>query len=135
MKNIFPENTISYKHKYRVKPEDIDTLDHVNNVVYLKWVNEISEKHWGILSNTELDKKYFWVAIRHEIDYLHPAFLNDQITIYTWIGKTVGVRSIRHVHIYREDTLLAKAQTTWCLMDVKTKKITRIGKEIMDILL
>ncbi len=135
MKKIIPEKTVSYKYKFRVKPEDIDALDHVNNVVYLKWVNDISEKHWGILSNPELDKKYFWVAIRHEIDYIQPAFLNDGITVYTWIGKTGGVRSIRHVHIYRENELLVKAQTTWCLMNMKTKKITRIGKEITDILL
>jgi acyl-CoA thioester hydrolase len=134
MKRINPENTVSYKHIIQVKPEDIDALDHVNNVVYLKWVNEISEKHWSILSNPDLDRKFFWVAIRHEIDYLQPAFLNDRITVYTWIGKTEGVRSVRHVHIYRNDQLLAKAQTTWCLMDAKTKKITRIGKEITDIL-
>jgi len=134
MESINPENTVSYKHTIQVKPEEIDGLNHVNNVVYLKWVNEISEKHWGMLSNPELDKKYFWVAIRHEIDYLQPAFLNDLITVHTWIGKTGGVRSVRHVHIYRGEQLLAKAQTTWCLMDVKTNKITRIGKEIMDIL-
>ena len=132
--HVIPENTVSFKHTFQVKPEDIDALDHVNNVIYLKWVNEISEKHWSILSNPELDKKFFWVAVRHEIDYVQPAFLKDQITVYTWIGKTEGVRSVRHVHIYRNDRLLAKAQTTWCLMDMKTKKITRINREITNIL-
>ena len=134
LKNINPENTVSYQEEFKVQKSDIDRLDHVNNVIYLQWVNDISEKHWNILSNKEIDNKYFWVAIRHEIDYINQAVLNDEITVYTWIGKTAGVRSVRNVHIYRRETLLAKAKTTWILVDRKTKKPTRIQQDILNVL-
>ena len=134
LKNINPENTVSYQEEFKVQKSDIDLLDHVNNVIYLQWVNDISEKHWNILSNKEIDNKYFWVAIRHEIDYINQAVLNDEITVYTWIGKTAGVRSVRNVHIYRRETLLAKAKTTWILVDRKTKKPTRIQQDILNVL-
>jgi len=129
-----PENSISYYQTIKVQPNEIDNLNHVNNVVYLQWVNDIAEKHWEILTNDEIDKKYFWVAIRHEIDYVNPAFLNDEITVYTWVGESKGVRSIRNVHIYRGDTLLVKTKTTWCLINSKTLKPSRIEKDIFDIL-
>lgn len=134
MKNKIPDNVISYHHSFSVKPEEIDELNHVNNVVYLQWVNDIAAKHWKKLSDKEIDKKYFWVAIRHEIDYLQSAVLGDEITVYTWVGKTGGVKSIRHVYIYKGEILLAKAKTTWCLMSAKSQKPVRITDEIMDVL-
>ncbi len=134
MNNKIPKNSVSFYHSFNVKKEDIDNLNHVNNVVYLKWINEISGKHWGVLSTEEINKKYFWVVLRHEIDYLQSAILNDKITVYTWVGESSGVRSIRHVHIYNEDVLLVKAQTTWCLMDAKTQRPTRINNDIMKLL-
>ncbi len=134
MEKKIPDGVRSFYDIFQVKPEDIDELNHVNNVVYLQWVNDISGKHWRLLSNKDIDDKYFWVALRHEIDYLHPAFLNDQISIYTWVGKTGGVRSVRHVHIYRDETLLVKAQTIWGLIDKRTGKITRIGSDVMELL-
>ena len=133
MKTYSPKNTVSYQETFKVKESDIDALNHVNNVVYLQWVNDIAEKHWGILSNAAINKKYFWVAIRHEIDYLQQAFLGDEITVCTWIGETGGVKSIRNVYIYKGETLLVKTKTTWCLIDVKTLKPTRIKEDITDL--
>ncbi len=134
MKSIIPDNVVSHRINLKVQERDIDVLNHVNNVVYLQWVNDISEIHWGILSNEEINSKYFWVAIRHEIDYINQAVLGEEITIYTWIGKTGGVRSVRNVHIYRNETLLAKTKTTWCLVDKITNKPTRIQQDILNIL-
>jgi len=133
LKTYSPKNTVSYQETFKVKESDIDALNHVNNVVYLQWVNDIAEKHWGILSNAAINKKYFWVAIRHEIDYLQQAFLGDEITVCTWIGETGGVKSIRNVYIYKGETLLVKTKTTWCLIDVKTLKPTRIKEDITDL--
>jgi len=134
LKDIIPKNVVSHQINLKVQKQDIDALNHVNNVVYLQWVNDISEKHWSILSNREIDSKYFWVAIRHEIDYVNQAVLDDDITVYTWIGETGGVKSIRNVHIYRGQIFLAKARTTWCLVDMKTNKPTRIKEDILNIL-
>ena len=119
-----------YINNITVKESEIDSLNHVNNVVYLQWINDVSALHWKMLSNDEINSKYIWVAVRHEIDYIKPAFLNENITIKTWIATLKGVKSIRNVEIYRKDQLLAKSKTTWVLLDAKTQKITRIPKEI-----
>lgn len=134
MKNIPPKDAVSHIITFNVKEQDIDTLNHVNNVVYLQWVNDISGIHWSLLSNDSINSKYFWVVLRHEIDYVNQAFLDDKITVYTWIGASSGIRSIRNVHIYKGDDLLIKAKSTWCLIDAKTHRPTRIKQDIMDIL-
>ncbi len=129
-----PANTVNYEYSFPVKPEEIDNLNHVNNVIYLHWVNDAAEKHWGILANEELNKKYFWVTLRHEIDYLQAAVLGDNITVYTWVGESVGVKSIRYVHIYSGEKLLVKVKTTWCLIDAQSQKPTRIRQDVLQIL-
>ena len=135
MKDTFaPEDSISHQFTIKVKLEDIDVLNHVNNVVYLKWINEASEKHWAVLTNADIVSKYFWVCIRHEIDYKGEAYLNDEITVCTWIGASSGVKSIRHVAIYKNTKLICKAKTSWCLIDVKTKKPTRIKEDVLALL-
>jgi len=134
MNSKVPDNTINFNHSFSVIPEDIDTLNHVNNIVYLKWVNDVAEKHWSLLSNEEINNKYFWVTLRHEIDYLQSAFLGDQVTVYTWVGEIAGVKSIRYVHIYKDETLLVKTKSTWCLIDSKSQKPARIQQDILNIL-
>ena len=124
----------SYSYTLIVKKEHIDTLMHVNNVVYLQWVNDISEKHWNILAINGLKEKYFWVVLRHELDYRNEAVLGDEIRLKTWIGESKGVKSVRHVEIYKGDKLLLNAASTWCLIDAKTMRPTRIQNDILEIL-
>jgi acyl-CoA thioester hydrolase len=128
------QNTVPYSYTFKVEKQHIDGLSHVNNVVYLQWVNDISEKHWNILSAKGLNKKYFWVVTRHELDYLNQAILDDELTIMTWVGESRGAKSVRHVEIYKGETLLLKAASTWCLIDAKTFKPTRIKNDILDTL-
>ncbi|MGA9270047.1 MAG: thioesterase family protein [Lutimonas sp.] len=128
------DNRIYYSHKIRVMESDLDSLNHVNNVVYLQWVNDISEKHWNLLADQDLRSKYFWVVLRHEIDYMNQAVLGDQIKVVTWVGASKGVRSIRHVEMFVKDKPLVKASSTWCLIDAKTLRPTRIREDILDLL-
>ena len=127
-------HTVSYSYTIKVKEEHIDNLLHVNNVVYLQWVNDISERHWNKLSAQGLKEKYFWVVLRHELDYMNQAVLDDELTLKTWVGASRGVKSVRHVEIYKGETLLLKAASTWCLIDAKTLKPTRIKDDILDTL-
>jgi acyl-CoA thioester hydrolase len=120
--------------KIDVKPGDIDDLGHVNNVVYLQWVQSVATAHWHALSTTEVRSTHLWVALRHEIDYIRPAFLGDAITGYTWVSAVDGVRSIRQVEFYRGDKCLARAQTNWCLLDAATLRPRRIGQDIKVLL-
>lgn len=124
----------SYEYTLTVLKEHIDSLNHVNNVVYVQWLNDVSEKHWKEISNTNLDSKYFWVVLKHEIDYFGEAILGDNLTIKTQVGESLGAKSIRHVEIYKAKKLLAKGKTTWCLIDAKTYKPKRIDNNILKIL-
>lgn len=117
-----------------VTKNDLDALNHVNNVTYLQWVQNVAEKHWNSIGNSESENKYVWVVIRHEIDYFLPAILNDKITITTYIGDSYGVKSERFVEIKKEDKILAKAKTIWCLLDKNTMKPVKVPSEIMAIL-
>lgn len=128
MKNIFTtQRTVS--------SEEIDQLNHVNNIVYLQWVQDVARLHWETLTELNPQENYIWVVIRHEIDYIHSAVLEDKITLKTWVGKTGGAKSIRHVEILKGNKLLAKAQTTWCLLDIKTMRPTRITDNVLKTLL
>lgn len=118
-----------------VQKSEIDELNHVNNVVYLQWVQDIAGEHWKVLSKDLKENNFVWVVIRHEIDYRQQAVLNDELTLKTWVGETSGFKSIRNVEIYRGETLLAKAKTTWCLLDAKTFKPIRISENIINVLL
>lgn len=132
--STIPENTVSHAYQLIVEAAHIDVLNHVNNVVYMQWVNDASEKHWSILSNSEINTRYFWVCLRHEIDYLGEAFLGDEVTVFTWVGASKGVKSVRHVEIIKGKKVIAKAASTWCLIDAKTQKPTRIREDVLALL-
>lgn len=122
-----------FTYSARASAADIDALGHVNNIVYLRWVQEAASAHWAVLSNEAINKKYVWVVVRHEIDYLHAALLNDEITANTWVGKNAGVKSERHTQLYNTVTgkKLAEAVTTWCLLDAATMRPKRIEGDIL----
>lgn len=125
-------NTFTFK--LIVSKNEIDYLNHVNNVVYIHWVLKAAEKHWTKLCSETIHKKYVWVVLRHEIDYFLPAMLGDEIAVTTWIGDSNGAKSERFVEIKKGNKLVAKAKTTWCLVAVETMKAVRIPSEILEIL-
>jgi len=136
MKNDLAEvaKKAKFNIKIEVKPEDIDELGHVNNVVYLRWVQLVAATHWNLLSTDEIRLKNIWVALRHEIDYISPAFLGGEIIGYTWVSSLEGAKSIRRVEFYFGEKCLAKAKTNWCLLDATTLKPKRIGQDIKTLL-
>ena len=124
----------SFNFTLIVSENEIDNLNHVNNITYLQWVQNAAQKHWNQLSNTTIDNNYVWVVIRHEIDYFLPAKLNDTITVTTYIGDSYGVKSERFVEIKKNEKILAKAKTIWCLLDKNSMKPIKVPSEIMAIL-
>ena len=115
---------------------DIDELNHVNNVVYLRWVQDAASAHWDSMAPDELRARCSWVVLRHEIDYHSPALPGDSIEAFTWIYQAVGPRQRRYVSIRRtmDSKALASACTTWCLLDSKTGRPTRVSNEISSAL-
>ena len=123
-----------FSYSFKVDQNSIDDLNHVNNVIYLDWAQKIAEKHWAQISDKSIKINYAWVVKKHEIDYFLPSFLNDEITIKTYIGVSYGVKSERFVEIFKEDALLVKVKTIWCLLDKATMRPIRIPSEILALL-
>ena len=117
-----------------VAAEDIDDLQHVNNLVYVKWMDKIATEHWAFLTRKHPLPQYIWVVRRHEIDYLKQAGLGDEITVKTWVGETRGITSERIMEFYRGHVLLVSAKTTWAMLDAKTYKPTRIRENVLKVL-
>lgn len=121
-----------FSHRIYAAAGDIDELGHVNNVVYLRWVQEVAAAHWQKVAPEEMQKAYSWVVLRHEIDYMRAALAGDEIIGYTWVEEPQGPKIIRYVSLYRagEDQPLAEAKTTWCLLETATMRPRRISEEI-----
>lgn len=133
--NSYEQNNMKYfEAKRTVKPDEIDELNHVNNVMYVQWIQDIAGLHWSELIKENPQEDCIWVVVRHEIDYLRSAVLDDIVTLKTWVGETQGVKSVRHVEILKEDKVLVKAQTTWCLLDAKTHRPKRIDESVLKTL-
>ena len=116
----------------RVAACDLDERAHVNNVVYVHWVQEAAAAHWATLASTAVREQIAWVALRHEIDYLRAAVLNDEIVIATWVGVADGLSFERFTEVRRgvDACLLARARTLWCPVDARTGKPQRVSAEV-----
>lgn len=117
-----------------VTHDEIDNLNHVNNVVYVVWANEIAVAHWTTTAPQELLDTYGWFMIKHCIEYKKEAFLGDKILIKTQTGRATNVRYERFIEIYNKSTmeLLAKTTSDWCCIDKQGKPI-RISDEMRAI--
>ena len=85
-------------------PEDIDELGHVNNAVYVRWIQDIAVAHWYSVAPANLAQNVVWVVVRHEIDYRAPSHLGETLTLRTWVGDAPkGARYDRFVEIAGPD--------------------------------
>ena len=117
-----------FEMEIKVTLSDLDEQNHVNNVQYVQWIQDVAKGHWENRASVSQKEKFFWVVVRHEIDYKQQAFLDDQIILQTYVDEITNVTSIRHVLIKNKttDKVLAKAKTTWCLMSHDSKRPARI---------
>ncbi|MES2033768.1 MAG: acyl-CoA thioesterase [Pseudomonadota bacterium] len=106
---------------------DIDANGHVNNVVYLGWVQDIAIAHWESRAPAEEQAKWAWVVLRHEIDYRRPLMPGETATGRTWVGQRRGPRFDRYVRIDGPDgEMCAQTHSEWVLVDAATKRPARV---------
>ncbi|MEP7383187.1 MAG: thioesterase family protein [Gemmatimonadota bacterium] len=115
-----------------VRADDIDDMQHVNNVVYLRWVQDVALAHWKSSATAQMQETLAWVATRHELDYLRAARLNEALVARTWIGTIDSRRFERFTEIARasDGVVLLRARTLWLLVNRGTGRVTRISDEL-----
>jgi acyl-CoA thioester hydrolase len=124
----------TYEQVFSVRDDHIDDLGHVNNLVYLDWVQTIAKAHWAAAARPEDQAGTTWVVVRQEIDYLKPAFLGDEVLARTWVERWKGATSHRHTELRRaaDGQVLARSRTVWGALDAESGKPRRIPSSMRD---
>lgn len=123
-----------YELPIEVRPDDIDDLGHVNNVVYLRWVQEVATAHWRARATEEDQAAYLWVVSRHEIDYVRPAFLDTDVLARTWVGTARRRQFERHTELVRagDDKVLVRARSVWVPVDSEKLLPTDVSPSVRE---
>lgn len=124
-----------FEHLITVTKSAIDDMNHVNNVMYLQWIQDIAEKHWEDKTNLAIRDTYVWVVLNHYIEYHHPAFENDELVIQTWVDHYKGAKSERRTKIIHATTkkVIVTAKTSWCFLSKEKLRPVRIPTEISNL--
>ena len=113
-----------------VLPADIDFMGHVNNARYLTWVQDAVLAHWRKIAPADEVAAKAWVALKHEITYRKPAFLDDAVIARTVLESIKGARAFYSTVIHRGEEVLAEVKSSWCCIDAQTLRPARIGEEV-----
>jgi acyl-CoA thioester hydrolase len=121
----------SFSLSITAMPEDIDQLGHVNNAVWVRWIQDVAAAHWHADALPEHQDAYIWVVTRHEINYRGNVAVGQTVRADTWVGDYGGARFDRHVRFTGPDgRIKVEAKTTWALVDIATGRISRLTPEI-----
>jgi acyl-CoA thioester hydrolase len=120
----------AHSHPIAIRPDDIDFMGHVNNATYLKWVQDAVVGHWRALAPPDAVASKLWVALKHEITYRKPAFIDDQITASVVLESVQGARAFYRTLIQRGQEVLAEVRSSWCCVDAETLRPSRIAREL-----
>lgn len=125
----------AYTHALQVSASDIDALGHANNVAWVRWVNEAAIAHaehagWGM--HVCRDLGLVWLVRRHDIEYLLPAFAGDRVHVHTWPESMRAATSVRRSVFVRGAEVLARAETTWVLVELDSKKPRRVPAAMLS---
>ena len=124
----------SFIMRFTAQPEHIDIYDHVNNAVWVRWMEEVATAHWNEIAPAEHREAYAWLVTRHEIDYRGNIREGEQCEATTEIGKAPnGARFERRTTFRNLDgKLLVSAVTSWAMIDRATGRLMRVPREVAE---
>lgn len=123
--------------KIVAQPEDIDELGHVNNAVWVRWIQDMATAHWQAIAPQSYIDRYIWVVSRHEIDYRGNVSAGDTVTGRTWISDPPkGARFWRNVSFFGPDgKLKVSAKTNWAIIDQTRGRPVRVPEQLAELFL
>ena len=119
-----------FRHPVAIHPADIDHMGHVNNSVYLRWVQDAVVDYWQSIAPPDAVAKHLWVALKHEITYLKPTFLQDNVVAEVIAEKVEGARAFFTTVLRRGEDVLSEIHSCWCCIDAATQRPARLALEI-----
>ena len=120
-----------FRHPVAIEPADIDHMGHVNNAVYLKWVQEAVVDYWRSVAPPNAVAQHMWVALKHEITYLRPTFLQDIVVAEVIAEKVEGARAMFTTVLRRGEEVLSEIKSSWCCLDAVTHRPARLAREVV----
>ena len=122
-----------FELEFTASAEHIDELGHVNNAVWVQWIQTIAVAHWHSVCDPAHHDAYFWVVVRHEIDYLRAAVAGDIVTARTWVGEAPqGARFDRFMEFTGPDgKICVRAKTQWAIIDKALGRPVRVPTEVV----
>jgi acyl-CoA thioester hydrolase len=126
-----PDRTV-FTLPFTAAAGDIDENGHVNNAVWVRWIQDVATAHWLAVADPAHVAAFLWVVTRHEIDYLRGLGPGGRVTAQTWVGEAPkGARFDRYIEFVGEDgTVHVRARTTWAMVDRATTRPVRVSAEI-----
>ena len=125
--------TSRFTRTFTAAPQHIDELGHVNNTVWVQWIQDMATAHWDAVARPEDREAFFWVVVRHEIDYRGNVSEGESVQAETWIeGPAQGAKSLRRVEFTdASGKCLVSAATTWAMLDRATGRLARVRPEVL----
>ena len=120
-----------FRHAIGIDPADIDHTGHVNNSVYLRWVQEAVVSYWQKVAPAEAIAGHLWVALKHEITYRKPAFLDDVVVADVIAEQMQGARAFFSTVIRRGEEVVAEVKSSWCCLDAATRRPARLARDVV----
>ena len=122
-----------YTLTLRVPDADIDRQGHVNNVAFVRYIQDVAVAHWTAVAPDAVRAAFTWVVRRHELEYLRPAFPGEELLLRTWVGEPSGATWERFTEVLRagEDRPLVTARTVWVLLDAASGRPRRVDAALV----
>jgi acyl-CoA thioester hydrolase len=124
-----------FRHPVAIEPADIDEMGHVNNATYLKWVQEAVVDYWRSVAPPEAVARHLWVALKHEITYRRPTFLQDVVVAEVIAEKVEGARAMFTTVVRRGEEVLSEIKSSWCCLDAVTRRPARLAHDVVGMFL
>lgn len=131
MRTMCNDGRRMFRHPIEIAAADIDDMGHVNNAVYLRWVQEAVVGYWRKTAPAESVAAHLWVALKHEISYRRPTFLDDVVVADVVAEQVKGARAFFSTIIRRGEDVLAEVKSCWCCLDAATGRPARLAQTVV----
>ena len=126
-----------YPYEFTIPDEAVDENGHVNNVMYVQWMQDAAVRHYEAMGGRQItiDLGATWVVRSHTVEYLRPAFAGERIKVLTWVVNMRRVRSLRRYQFIRaqDEQLLVRGETDWVFVDAQGGSLRKIPQKVADL--